>query len=243
MVLPPKKGSPPPKLNQGKLAKEIPAALPKKFPEKPDGIDEPVANQDTNGVESSGATSESKNIVARQLPFPEILFEHFEFVLDINRDVFVIMRDAGNPYAVRVDSDAVKNKIRALGRDAGKVLRRADLNDLVAELKSHAIETKVAVRDIAYRVAKVTDGVEIDLGDDEHTHVRITTDGVEIIMEGSEILFYRTAVSRSFPMPADAGDIGLLDKYLNLPEPSVALLKGWISYTLAHPKSCSSTNK
>lgn len=208
-----------------------------KFLGSPGGLDETVARQTTDGVKSSGASSESERIVVRQRPFPQSLLEHFELVRDPNDDVFVIMRDAGNLYAVRVDSDVVKNKIRALGRDAGKVLRRADLNDLVAELKSHAIETKVAVRDIAYRVAKVTDGVEIDLGDDEHTHVRITTDGVEIIMEGSEILFYRTAVSRSFPMPAETGDVKRLKKHLNLEDAHKLLLLGWITFTLAHPKS------
>jgi hypothetical protein len=40
----------------------------------------------------------------------------------------------------------------------------------------------------------------------------------------------------SAPMPAQVGDLDLLNKYLNLHPAQAVLFIAWISYTLAHPK-------
>lgn len=57
--------------------------------------------------------------------------------------------------------------------------------------------------DIWYRVAAVDGGIEIDLGDDKHTRVRISASKVEIITEGSDTLFWRTASCQPMTMPAE----------------------------------------
>jgi hypothetical protein len=77
----------------------------------------------------------------------------------------------------------------------------------------------------------------LDVGDDQHTRICVTPGKVEVITEGSVTLFYRPPTMQPLTMPAEHGDLQLLDRYLNnLHEPDRVLLKGWISFTLAHPK-------
>jgi len=41
-------------------------------------------------------------------------------------------------------------------------------------------------RDVWYRVAQSQNGIELDIGDKDHTRIRVTPGNVNIITEGSE---------------------------------------------------------
>ena len=168
-------------------------------------------------------------------PFPHNLPAKLGLVLGQNGVAYATIRNANNPYALPVGSRKLNNVIRAIARGEGLALRKADLGDINSMLQAHA-ETAGVMRSVWYRVAPLPGGIEIDLGDADHTRVRISAGKVEILTAGSDTLFYRTQVSQPFVIPADAGNIDLLKKYLNVDAVSTVLLFAWLTYTLAHPK-------
>lgn len=141
-----------------------------------------------------------------------------------------------NPYALAIRSPKLNAVIAAHARLRGVVLRKNQLEELNEHLEAHA-EQYGETLEVWLRVAPVQGGIEIDLGDDLHTHVRITANKVELIESGSEVVFFRTANSQAMAHPAENGDRRLLDKYLNVDALDALLLVAWITYTLAHPKT------
>lgn len=89
------------------------------------------------------------------------------------------------------------------------------------------------------RVAPASGGIEIDLGDHQHTRIKIAAGKVDAINSGSEAVFFRTPFGQSLVMPAAEGNVRLLQKYVNLDAISKVLFIGWLTYTLAHPKVAS----
>ena len=148
---------------------------------------------------------------------------------------YSLLRIAGNCVALPIGSKALNNHIREELHQAGITLRKGEEAEINFALQAFA-EASVNCLPVWYRVALTDDGIEIDLGDDKHTRVRITAGKVEIITSGSETLFYRPSTSRPMAMPADVGNLDLLDKYLNMHPQSKLLLKAWLSYTLATAK-------
>jgi hypothetical protein len=154
-----------------------------------------------------------------------------------NGIVYAIITDAGNLYAIAVGSRKLDNIIRATALDGGHGhLRKKDLYEINESLMAYA-EMAGIVRNVYFRVAPFEGGIEIDVGDDKHTRVRIKAGKVEIIAEGSETLFFRTQSFLPMALPAEEGDIKILKKYLNLHPKAVVLFIGWLSYSLAHPKA------
>ena len=52
----------------------------------------------------------------------------------------------------------------------------------------------------------------------------------------SNILFHRPPTMKPFPVPAAAGNLELLDKYLNISDSDKVLAKAWLAFTLSSPK-------
>lgn len=167
--------------------------------------------------------------------FPYNLTKKLDIVLAQNGSAYAIIRDAANPYVLALGSRKLNNIIRELGHEEGFTLRKSDINEIVDHLRAYA-ETTGIFKNVWYRVAPIVGGVEIDLGDETHARIRITASGVQLITEGSELLFYRTPVSLPLAKPSANGDINLVKKYLNLHPVSMMLFIGWLTYTLAHPK-------
>lgn len=167
--------------------------------------------------------------------FPENLPSELNLILGTNGNAYAVMKDAGNPFVLQIGSRVLNNIIREIGRQEGHTLRRADIGDINHFLQAHA-EMKGLTLPVWYRVAPVEGGIEIDLGDDSHSRVRITPSKVEILAKGSSTLFYRTSSSLPMTQPAETGDLKRLRKYLNVHPTTEMLLIGWLSFTLAHPK-------
>ena len=174
--------------------------------------------------------------------FPENLPDEINLVIGRHDGkAYAIMRNSpqSNPYALQVGGRALSNVIREIAQREGITLRKNDLNDINHFLQARA-EMAGVVRDIWIRVAQTPDGIEVDLGDEQHTRVQIIPGNVNIVTSGSEVVFFRPAVSLPMTMPADTGDLRLLYRYLNMSAPEAKLLIAWLSYTLAHPKVDSS---
>ena len=167
--------------------------------------------------------------------FPNNLPEELCLVLGQDGNAYSIRRENGNPYVVRVGSRHLDSSIRELALQQGINLKKKDLSDINYILNSHAERAKL-YRDVWYRIAPIAGGVEIDLGDEQHTRVQITAGKIKIVTSGSDILFFRSAVSQSMVMPAQTGELKRLMKSLNLHPAEAMLLIGWVSYVIAHPK-------
>lgn len=186
-------------------------------------------------VVESSVSSNITELVAKQARFPHNLPQTTGLFLGQNGKAYFVMKDAANSYVVAVGSKKANNLIRKLGQPEGITLRKSDLNDINHILQAEA-ESAGNNKCVWYRVAPIQDGIMIDLGDDKHTYARVTPGMVDLVTKGCDTLFYRTQVSKPMVMPANAGDLGLLKKYLNLHPVQVMLFIAWISYTLAHPK-------
>lgn len=154
--------------------------------------------------------------------FPGSLLEEDRIVLAQDGKAYSVRGDAGNQYVVAVGTKYFNNIIREKALEQGINLRKNDISDINAMLQGCAERAKV-YRDVWLRVATIEGGIMIDLGDDAHTHVRITAGKVEIVTTGSDVLFSRSPVSLSMAMPAETGDLNRLNKYLNV-HPAAAVL-------------------
>jgi hypothetical protein len=142
-------------------------------------------------------------------------------------NAYIVIPDGKNALALRIGSKAANHFLRHLARQAGYHLKSHEIRDLNDEGD---------IRKVSYRVAQFQNGVELDLGDARHTRIRIVPGNVAIIDSGSKTLFHRTPAMRPFVVPADVGDLKLLDKYINLDPASKVLLFTWLGYTLANAK-------
>jgi hypothetical protein len=183
---------------------------------------------------------QNAGLASRQAKFPQNLVRTLGLILGQNGVAYAVTSGTGNPYALPVGSRQLNNVIRQLAQDEAVKLRKADINDINNSLQAQA-EIAGITRNVWNRVAPVAGGVEIDLGDEKHTRLRVTAGKVDVVSHDSDTVFYRTAVTQRFVMPAEAGNIGLLKKYVNADAASALLLTAWLSFTLAHPK-VSTTN-
>ncbi|MEN8206869.1 MAG: hypothetical protein ABFS24_12775 [Pseudomonadota bacterium] len=148
------------------------------------------------------------------------------------------IEDGSNAIALQIGGKAANRFLQGHAHKSGTRLKAHDLKEINEELTAHA-EHCGDVRDVHYRCAPFQNGVELDIGNGHR--IRIKPGKVAVIEKGSKTLFHRTPTMRSLPMPADVGDLKLLDKYLNINPVNKVLLLAWLSYMLAHPK-VSTTN-
>lgn len=173
--------------------------------------------------------------VEKSKPLPYNLHLKISLIRNQAGKAYAVIREGGNPYALAIRSKKLNAIILELARRDGVNLKKADLADLNDALEAYAEQHGDAV-DVWLRVAKIEGGVEIDVGDDQHTRVRITAGKIEILPSGSDTVFYRTANCKAMVMPAETGTSQLLKKYLNVHPSDAVLMIAWISFILAHPK-------
>lgn len=191
-------------------------------------VDEITANSHKIATISSDALAKSE-------PFPHSLISSLEIKLDQHGRACAINITSGNPFAERVGSRSLNNRIRKMAKRHGITLRKNDLNDINHDLQAEAEMAGNRVN-VFYRVAPCQYGIEIDIGDDKHIRIRVTPGKVEVILQGSETFFYRSVSSLSTVLPSETGNLDKLKQYLNMDERSKILFIAWLSYTLAHPK-------
>lgn len=193
-----------------------------------------VASSPPQSVGSSGSSSAPANV--ERVSFPQHLLLTQELVISQHGIAYVVMKSRGNAYAERLASRKVRNVIRAAAQNYGTSVRKGNIDECVDLLTGHAeMEGRQAF--VWNRVAPIEGGVEIDVGDPEHTRIRVTARGVETVDSGSPTLFWRPPVMQPMVMPAATGDIKLLERYMNVSDQDFWLIVGWITYTLATPKT------
>lgn len=177
--------------------------------------------------------------VLETTPLPFNLHQKIRLIRNHAGKAYAIIQEGGNPYALAIRSKKLNAIISELARRDGNNLNRKDLVEINDLLEGY-VEQYGETAEVWLRVASIEGGIEIDLGDDAHTRVRITPGEVKIVESGSDVIFCRTATTKPMAMPGLIGDRKLLNKYLNMSAQEIVLLTAWISYTLAHPKVASS---
>lgn len=135
-----------------------------------------------------------------------------------------------------IDSPQSQTRLQQRAYHAGGLIRPHELRELLDVAKTIA-RVAAPVRKVAHRVAEIERGAVIDLGTDDHSRVVVAQGQVEIVRNASSTLFHRPDSMRAMFVPADDGDAGLLDPFLNLPDSGRRLLRGCISYVLTHGKT------
>jgi|JI6StandDraft_1071083.scaffolds.fasta_scaffold17781_3 hypothetical protein len=171
-------------------------------------------------------------------PLPYNLHRKIDLIRTSIGKGYAALQENGKRVALGIPSKKLNAILSELARCEGRSLRKAELEDLNNALSEYADQYGEVV-DVWLRVAPIEGGIEIDLGDDAHTRIRITAGKVEM-PSTSDTVFYRTANTKAMVMPADQGNHRLLEKYLNVDVTERVLLLAWITYTLAHPKVPSS---
>src|SRR5688572_25321757 len=118
---------------------------------------------------------------------------------------------------------------------AGSRQRPAEMQGLIDDLNAYA-QTWGPRREVWQRVGPIQGGIELDVGDDADTRIRVTADGVVIDRSRDGSLFHRTPSMRPYVLPAPHGNLDLIDDHLNLSLQERVLLKTWLAYTLAQPR-------
>ncbi len=187
----------------------------------------------------AGQKSNDVQAAADELPFPKNLISTLGLCISQHGKAYATFSGkAKNAFAIQVGSRALDNIIRTFAEREGLTLRKSELRELNDSLLSSA-ETKGKIRNVFLRVAAKDDGIEIDLGDNRYARVRITAGKVDLVLNGSTTLFWRSNTFLPMAEFVAVGDLQLLKQYLNLDDVSFMLLRAWLSYTMAHPKVAS----
>lgn len=112
-------------------------------------------------------------------------------------NTYIRVADTKNASVLRVGTKPADHFIRRLAHQKGTRLKTNELREVNDDLIAYA-ELSGQTCDVWHRVAPFEDGIELDVGDDQHTRIRVTPGKVEIITEGSETLFYRPPTMRAF---------------------------------------------
>lgn len=201
-------------------------------PAVPDASVDQVPNSVSAALALAGKTELSTINVA--------LLSDAELILDQKNRPCVMRNLSGNCYAIPLFSREFTQYLRSAFATSNIYPRTAEIKELLEHFAAFTATNGRKV-DVHYRVSKIPGGVEIDLGDDTHSRIRLRGGVAEIIQSGSESVFWRTEIMRELPRPAKHGNAKLLFKYLNVPDPEKLLLLALILFMLSTPKSESAT--
>jgi hypothetical protein len=173
--------------------------------------------------------------------FPDIITKNHTLVINQLGYAYAVIKSQGNSYALKIGSKAFDALIYHYAHLENRRIRKQDVAEISEHLTVKA-ELSGCTEKVWGRIAKINSGLEIDVGDDDHTRIRITaSNGVEIISEGSTTLFCRNAKSLPIVRPdLISSDLQLLKKYINLNHVDFMLYLAFITYSIANPKTPSS---
>ena len=207
-------------------------------------VDADSANPSTSPPTKPGHSAASSPLDEQELPdqaegednHPVPYLKGFEIFVDQFGKACISTDARRNRRTYRVGSKDANKLIRRNARKEGTKVKRLDLAEINEALLDHA-ETDGKRYKVFYRIAPTEDGIEIDLGTEDHARVRISPGNVQIVFEESKTYFNRTVEMLPIRVSENAGNCKLLKKYLiNISATDRLLLLAWVSYVLAHPK-------
>jgi hypothetical protein len=196
---------------------------------------EDVSHNLAEAVRSALEPARELSAAAITRNYPDAVGSDFDVFLGSDGYPYALPDDIGNLTVLRLGTKAGDAFLRERGYQRGRILKTPEVRDASDTLIAHA-ELSRDIRDVWVRVAPYEDGFEIDLGDANHTRVRVTANRVEVLTSGSKTLFWRPPTQRPLPAVPEEGNIGLWRKYVNLHATEQILLETLMVYVIAHPK-------
>ncbi|WP_156826620.1 hypothetical protein [Marinobacterium rhizophilum] len=166
---------------------------------------------------------------------PMAIIEGLTLIIDQAGRVCCIIPEGLHRRAEPVKSTRGVNFLRTVAVRQGLQLRRNGLNELVEDIVAYGEESAPRLP-VYHRVAPVSGGIELYLGDQQFTRVRVTAGNVEILENPSEVLFCPSPISSALPVPAENGSDKALRAILNVSDLDYQFILAWVTYTMAHPK-------
>lgn len=135
-------------------------------------------------------------------------------VIDEKGVPYAAFKKKGRTFVLRILGKKFAKYVRAELARRGTIPRKNEVQELIEQLAAMA-ESAGQIVQVWYRVAPIEGGCVLDMGDPDHTRIRVTAEGVQVL-PGCPIHFMRTGTCLSYTRPAEVGNRKLLDKYLNL---------------------------
>lgn len=181
--------------------------------------------------------SGTRDAKARRAQTLRYALQDFELINGNDGHTYAREKRLSNSPIYRIDSTGFGKKIRLLAytKDPTLLVVDEEIKEAVSQLKALA-ELKGRSSDVWLQVARIKDGIELDLGDTDNTRIRVTDSGVEILPSGAQSLFYRTPNMAPFSIPAKSGNIEKLLPFLNVAQVDQWMLIAWCAFTLSRPK-------
>lgn len=153
----------------------------------------------------------------------------------VGNQIAVLYGD-GNPETHHIKARSFRRLIIKEGKELGYIHTGREIES-IQEMLGDLAEASDNELQVYLRVASIDGGIELDVGDKKQTRIRLTAGNVEVISEGSDVLFYRPEALQPFVIPAEEGFKYGLFEYLNLDPIHAWLLIVWICYVLSTPRS------
>ena len=166
----------------------------------PDNPVAPEASPAPTGVEASGAPgasdkSESISDVnascangqasATISNLPTCIPDGLHIFMGGDGNAYMGIEDENNAYALPIGGKAANRVLQGFAHQSGTRFKSNEIKEINEELTASA-EHSGNSRDVFYRCAPFQNGVEIDIGNDRHTRIRITPGKVATIDKGSK---------------------------------------------------------
>lgn len=164
--------------------------------------------------------------------------ELFRIGLAEGDEAFAVKRDGTNVAMMfRGSRDALRSALsREYRRRTGHTPSASALADALTALHGAAMEC--TAEPVYLRVAEHDGAIVIDLGDASGRAVIVQSGGWEVV-DGSPVLFKRTALTGVLPQPERGGDLAELRGLMNVDDQSWPLVLGWavaaMIPSIAHP--------
>jgi hypothetical protein len=150
-----------------------------------------------------------------------------QLFMDSSRFAYATVDVDGHRETLRIGDQAFADWL-ALGmyRSERRVPSKNAINDACALLRAQALATGI-VETVNVRIAGVGDEIFLDLGQPDHSVVKITSLGWEVL-PSSPIPFRRPRGLLPLPVPARGGNIGMLRPFVNCKDEDWPLVLGWL---------------
>ena len=178
--------------------------------------------------------SQDRKSICRELKLNQEIHGFYPFMSRDNK-AHALMTDRENLYALEVKSKAFKSVVRKAFKAKGTALNKSRLTEIIEDIEAEAFDSGVMLP-VFHRVGAIAGGFEYDLGDADHTRMRVKDGEVEKVSAGSRVIFVRNNVMQETPCSDDDGDLSRLRRFVNLTDDEWTLYLGAISYYVAHPK-------
>ena len=171
----------------------------------------------TEKEEESEGTSNKPKKPSKTDRLIKLALRDFELFHDEDNNAYATIQADGHHETFSLKSGAFEMVLSRLFWDeCGESVNGKILQDVIRTLGSHAVFEGDSVKQVHVRLAEKDGTIYLDLGNDAHEVVEITSEGWRVVSDQNDVKFRRPQGMSALPNPKQGGDIDLLKEYINL---------------------------